>query len=101
MKLMERKKNLHEYDEMIKVMIIGDMNVGKTSFLNRFCYGTYKKKIQSTVGLDYGQKITRIMENRVNVQLWDTAGQEKFKSLTPSFYRSAMAVIVMLSVDNR
>ena len=53
------------------------------------------------MGLDYGQKITKIMENRVNVQLWDTAGQEKFKSLTPSFYRSAMAVIVMLSVDNR
>ena len=45
MKSMERKKNLHEYDEMIKVMIIGDMNVGKTSFLNRFCYGTYKKKV--------------------------------------------------------
>jgi Ras-related protein Rab-8A len=81
--------------------LVGDSNVGKTSFLNRFCYGTYKKKVPCTVGLEYGQKVTRIMENKIIVQLWDTAGQEKFKSLTPSFYRSAMAVVLMFSADNR
>ena len=89
------------YDEMVKFIIIGDTNVGKTSFLNRFCYGTYKKKVPCTVGLEYGQKVTKVVDKRVLIQLWDTAGQEKFRSLTPSFYRSAMAIILMFSVDNR
>ena len=101
MKEMGHLKSSEGYDSMFKFIIIGDSNVGKTSFLNRFCYGTYKKKVPCTVGLEYGQKVYKIVDNRILIQLWDTAGQEKFRSLTPSFYRSAMGIMLMFSVDNR
>jgi small GTP-binding protein len=89
------------YEEMVKVILIGDSGVGKTSFLNRFCQGSFKHNIACTVGLDYGQRVIRLGERRVMTQLWDTAGHEKFNSITPSFYRSATAILLMFSVDNR
>ena len=90
-----------KYDEMVKIILIGDSGVGKTSFLNRFCYGTFKQQIQCTVGLECGQKIVTQAGKRSLVQLWDTAGQERFRNITPSFYRSAMAIILMYSADSR
>ena len=57
------------YDEMVRFIIIGDTCVGKTSFLNRFCYGTYKKKVPCTVGIEYGQKVTKVIDKRVLIQL--------------------------------
>ena len=89
------------YDYMARIVLIGDTNVGKTSFLNRFCYWTYNRKSPCTVGLEYGQKVMKIVNSKILIQLWDTAGQERFKSITPSLYRSAMGIVLMFSVDNR
>lgn len=60
---------------MVKFIMIGDSGVGKTSFLNQFCYGIYKNHVQCTVGLEYGQRIIQIGDSKAMVQLWDTAGQ--------------------------
>lgn len=63
------------YDDLVKIILIGDSGVGKTSFLNRFCSGTFKHNIQCTVGLEYGQKVIKLNDRKIMVQLWDTAGQ--------------------------
>lgn len=63
------------YDEIVKIILIGDSGVGKTSFLNRFCFGKFKHNIPCTVGLDYGQRVIKLGERRIMIQLWDTAGQ--------------------------
>jgi len=63
------------YDEIVKIVLIGDSGVGKTSFMNRFCSDKFKHNIQCTVGLDYGQKVIKISERKIMIQLWDTAGQ--------------------------
>lgn len=86
---------------MVKFVLIGDSGVGKTSFLNRFCYGTFKQQTQCTVGLEYGQRVITHNNKRILVQLWDTAGQERFRNITPSFYRSATAIILIYSADSR
>ena len=65
------------YDVMVKIMLIGDSSVGKTSFIQTFCEpGSIPvRNIRSTVGLDYGERIIPINGKNVLVQLWDTAGQ--------------------------
>ena len=89
------------YEDLVKIILIGDSGVGKTSFLNRFCFDSFKHNISCTVGLEYGQKVIKVGQRKTMIQLWDTAGQERFKTITPSFYRSATAIILMFSVDNR
>lgn len=68
-------KTEEEYEQLIKIILIGDSGVGKTSFLNRFCYGNFKHNIPCTVGLDYGQKVVKHNQKKIMIQLWDTAGQ--------------------------
>ena len=64
-----------KYDEVVKFILIGDSGVGKTSFLNQFCAGTFKQQTQCTVGLECGQRVIAQAGNRILTQLWDTAGQ--------------------------
>jgi small GTP-binding protein len=68
-------KTDESYDDMVKIILIGDSGVGKTSFLNRFCFGSFKRNTTCTVGLDYGQKVIKVVQRKIMIQLWDTAGQ--------------------------
>ena len=90
-----------KHDEIVKFILVGDSGVGKTSYLNRFCYGIFQEKVSSTIGLEYGERILTFEHHRILVQLWDTAGQERFRSITPSFYKSAMGIILMYAADSR
>lgn len=65
-----------------KVILIGDMGVGKTSLLRKFINGKYDPNSLPTIGVDLGTKILDIDNNQIKGQFWDTAGQEKYKSIT-------------------
>jgi small GTP-binding protein len=93
--------NNRPYDEIVKYILIGDSNVGKTSILRQFSQKTFKEKELPTVGLDYGERIINISDKNVLIQVWDTAGQERFRSLTPSYYRSAMGILLVYSVTDK
>lgn len=93
--------NNRPYDEMVKYILIGDSNVGKTSILRQFCHHAFSEKELTTVGLDYGERIISISDRNVMIQLWDTAGQERFRTLTPSYYRSAMGILLVYSVTDK
>jgi Ras-related protein Rab-8A len=93
--------NNKPYDEMVKYILIGDSNVGKTSILRQFCHRKFNEREKSTVGLDYGERIISINDKNVLIQLWDTAGQERFRTLTPSYYRSAMGILLVYSVTDK
>ena len=71
-----------------KVIFIGDPSVGKTSIITRFLYGAFDTHYQATVGIDFVSKVVPVGADRsVKLQLWDTAGQEKYKSLVPLYYK--------------
>ena len=91
------------YDEMIKIMLVGDTNVGKTSIMKAFTEpgSEHYKKARNTVGLEYGERIVVLKGKKVMVQMWDTAGQERFRTLTPSYYRSAMGIFLVFSVTDK
>jgi Ras-related protein Rab-18 len=96
------KKSLFEdYDYMVKLLFVGDSFVGKSSILLRFTEGTFEPDHQCTIGVDFKVHLMTWNQLRLNVTIWDTAGQEKFRSLTTSYYRGAHGIILVYDITNR
>jgi len=85
----------------LKILIIGESNVGKSSLLIRFVDDTFDPEIPATIGVDFRVKSLTVDGNKAKLAIWDTAGQERFRTLTPSYYRGAQGVILVYDVSNR
>ncbi|XP_014479307.1 PREDICTED: ras-related protein Rab-18-B-like isoform X2 [Dinoponera quadriceps] len=90
-----------DYLTILKILMIGESNVGKSSILLRFTEDEFYENMQSTVGMDYKTKQISIDGNVVKLAIWDTAGQERFRTLTPSYYRDGQGAILMYDVTDR
>ena len=84
-----------------KVIFLGDQYVGKSSILNRFYQDKFEQDYQATIGLDFHSKNVNIGGNTVRLLLYDTAGQEKFKSLIPMYIRDANIILVVYDITNK
>ncbi|XP_038619046.1 ras-related protein Rab-36 isoform X2 [Tachyglossus aculeatus] len=76
-----------------KVVVVGDLCVGKTSLINRFCKDTFDRDYKATIGVDFEIERFEIAGIPYSLQIWDTAGQEKFKCIASSYYRGAQVII--------
>ena len=86
-------------ETLYKILVIGDTSVGKTCFIMRYADNIFQESYISTIGMDYKLKnITLENGKLVKLQIWDTAGQEKFHSITKSFYKGANGIILIYSV---
>lgn len=83
------------YDQLIKLVFIGDSSVGKTCLLMRFSENRFSSDHMPTIGIDFKIKMLQVHEKRVKLQLWDTAGQERFQTITANYYRGAEGVILV------
>ena len=84
----------------IKIIIIGDAGVGKTSLLHRFIFNKFQKDPKQTISVEYTSKLMKIQNKNLRLQLWDTAGQERFKSVTKNFYKNAIGMIIVYDITN-
>lgn len=84
-----------------KIITIGDSNVGKTNVISQFVNNEFIKDNRSTIGIDFQVKNMNIDNQNVKLQIWDTSGQEKFKSITKSYYRYTNAVIIVFDLTVR
>ena len=84
-----------------KLIFLGDQNVGKSSILNRFLSDTFVEEYQATIGLDFQSKNVQIDNQDVHLLLYDTAGQEKFRSLIPMYTRDANIILLVYDISNR
>ncbi|KAL5007818.1 hypothetical protein ScPMuIL_016624 [Solemya velum] len=85
----------------LKILIIGESGVGKSSLLLRFTDDTFDPEQAATIGVDFKVKTLSLDGNRAKLAIWDTAGQERFRTLTPSYYRGAQGVILVYDVCSR
>eukprot|EP01111_Echinosteliopsis_oligospora_P015444 TRINITY_DN611_c0_g1_i1.p1 TRINITY_DN611_c0_g1~~TRINITY_DN611_c0_g1_i1.p1 ORF type:complete len:205 (-),score=56.15 TRINITY_DN611_c0_g1_i1:54-668(-) len=90
-----------EYDVLLKLLMIGDSDVGKSSILLRFTEDEYNDDQPCTIGVDFKIKMVEYGGKKVNLTIWDTAGQEKFRSLTSSYYRGTQGIILVYDVTRR
>ena len=86
---------------LYKILLLGDSTVGKTCFLLRYMDETFIDSHMATIGLDYRLKTMILGEQKiVKVQLWDTAGQDKFRAITRNYYKGANGIILIYDVTN-
>lgn len=84
----------------LKLLVVGDYGVGKTSFINQFVEKTFYETQPATIGIDFKTKIVKIHNHKTKVQLWDTVGQEKYNSVATSLLAKANGIILMFDVTN-
>ena len=90
-----------KFDYTIKTVIVGDSGVGKTCFLVRFIRDIFDDCSQPTLGVDFLSKIVETKQGRrVELQIWDTAGQELFRSVTRGYYRGCAIAFLVFDLTN-
>ncbi|GAA5812445.1 small GTPase superfamily [Thamnidium elegans] len=85
---------------LLKVIILGDSGVGKTSLMNQYVNKKFSGQYKATIGADFLTKEVMVDDKLVTMQIWDTAGQERFQSLGVAFYRGADCCVLVYDVNN-
>ena len=91
----------YDYDYRFKIIIIGDENIGKTSLVKKLTEEEFCKSYISTIGVDFSIHMVFDGMHSSKLQIWDTAGQEKFRVITKSYYRCCQGAIIMFDLNNR
>mmetsp|Transcript_8362 Transcript_8362/g.10203 ORF Transcript_8362/g.10203 Transcript_8362/m.10203 type:complete len:128 (+) Transcript_8362:118-501(+) len=89
------------YAYLFKYIIIGDTGVGKSCLLLQFTDKRFRQQHDLTIGVEFGARTIQIMQKNVKLQIWDTAGQESFKSITRSYYRGAAGALLVYDITRR
>lgn len=85
----------------IKVVVVGNGAVGKSSMIQRYCKGIFTKDYKKTIGVDFLERQIQVNDEDVRLMLWDTAGQEEFDAITKAYYRGAHACVLAFSTTDR
>ncbi len=89
------------YDYLLKYIIIGDAAVGKSNILLRYIQGDFREEYQLTIGVEFGAKNIDIGNKKFRIQVWDTAGQENYRSITRAYYKNSVCAILVYDISNR
>ena len=89
------------YAYLFKYIVIGDTGVGKSCLLLQFTDKRFRQQHDLTIGVEFGATNIRINEKNIKLQIWDTAGQESFKSITRSYYRGAAGALLVYDITRR
>ncbi len=90
-----------EFTYLLKVILVGDSHTGKSCLLHRLVNGTFDEEQGVTIGVDFGTKYIPIQDQIIKFQIWDTAGQESFRSIIRSYYKNIAACLIIYDVCNR
>ena len=86
---------------VLKLLLLGDSSVGKTSILLKYISNKFDESSISTVGVDYMDKIIEYNKFKIKLQIWDTSGEEKFRTITKNFYRNADGLLVVFDLTKK
>ena len=89
------------YDLSFKIIIIGDSGVGKSSLIQRASKDNFSENYQATIGFEFCTFNTKINDKIIRCQVWDTCGQEIYRSLISSFYKSSVLSILVYSINDK
>ena len=88
------------FNYLLKYVIIGDSAVGKSNILLRYINNTFSEDFKSTVGVEFGAKNLIVNNNTYRIQLWDTAGQENFRSIARAYYKNSVCAFIVYDITD-
>ena len=92
---------INNFSVFFKILLIGDLGVGKSCVILRYVEGDFPGNIMSSIGVDFKTKQIELDEHSIKMQIWDTAGHEKFRTITTSYYKSAQAIIILYDITQK
>ena len=90
-----------EYEMMVKVIIIGESGVGKTNIMSKYLKNQFMENSKATVGVEFGSKLFKYQGHKIKAQIWDTAGQEKYKAITGAYYKGSKGALVVYDITRK
>ena len=95
-----KNEKIEKNEYIVKLVVIGDTNVGKTNIISRYTKDIINEKLNATVSCEVASKSILIENNKLNFQIWDTVGQERYRSLTKGYFVNSKGVIVIFDLSN-
>ena len=92
---------INNFSVFFKILLIGDLGVGKSCVILRYVEGDFPGNIMSSIGVYFKTKQIELDEHSIKMQIWDTAGHEKFRTITTSYYKSAQAIIILYDITQK
>ena len=89
-----------DFDYTIKLLVVGDSSVGKTNFISMFIENKFNQAYMTTSGMDLRTSSIEVKNKKIRVQLWDTAGQEKYRAITKNLFLKVQGVLVVYDITN-
>ena len=94
---MEKEK----YDLLFKLILIGDSSVGKSNILSKYLKNEFDENSRATVGVEFGTKNILINGKKIKIQIWDTAGEERYRSITSAYYKGAKGAFIVYDITRK
>jgi Ras-related protein Rab-1A len=88
-------------DYNIKMILVGNSGIGKTSIIRRYKENTFSPEFLTTIGIDFVNKIVNVNGLKTKLQIWDTAGQERFRSITRTYYKGTHCIGFVFDLHNK
>ena len=91
----------NQFDYLLKYIIIGDEEVGKSNLLSHYIDDRFTSEYQSTIGVEFRAKNVVIRNTTYRIQMWDTSGKENFRSITRAYYKNSVCALVVYDISSR
>ena len=92
--------NSDSYEQLYKIIIIGDSGVGKSNILGRYLHNEFKLDTKSTVGVEFGSKQLKVGGVNIKLQIWDTAGEERYRAITSAYYKGSKGCFIVYDITS-
>ena len=89
-----------DYEQLYKIIIVGDSGVGKSNILGRYINNEFKQDTKSTVGVEFASKKVTVNDVNIKLQIWDTAGQERYRSITSAYYKGSKGCFIVYDITS-
>ncbi|CAD8095500.1 unnamed protein product [Paramecium sonneborni] len=98
---MDSSQSVNDIAHVFKIILLGSSAVGKSQILLKFTKDQFNLSTNTTIGVEFSAKVLEIDNKKIRIQVWDTAGQEKYKAIAKAYYKGAVGAFLVYDITNK